>query len=229
MLRTKPALVIGIFFSMLLILFSTPLQAQTEESPNFSILGQLNMGQTSGFLGNGDPAPGGGLWLGIGLDNRWDGLWGLDYYTLPSQPVTEVLVPTMANDYTSFIPLQPSDDFSLSVNTRWYWADKYDERHQRFNTVPYFVGGIGMDFVVDQDESTLPPNSNFYSKSFDVLFSLNLGVGMDFPLFDAKQWFLYAEGMDHAIFWQGTTQILSGRVGFKVMLDSAHVDPFRGM
>jgi len=204
------------------------LQAQTEESPNFSILGQLGIAQVSGFLGNGSPAPGGGLWLGIGLDNRWDGLWGLDYYTMPSQEVTVVLNPTKDNPATAML-VQPSDDFSLSVNTRWYWSDKYDRIHQRFNTVPYFVGGIGMDLVVDQDESTLPPNSNFYSKSFDVLFSINLGVGMDFPLFDDKQWFLYAEGMDHIIAWQGTTQILSGRVGFKVMLDSAHVDPFRGM
>lgn len=219
----------GILF-FLAFLAGSSLTAQTLDPPNFSIMGQLGIAQVSGFLNNGfaaNPAPGGGLWLGIGLSDRFDGLWGMDYYTMPSQEVTIALSPSMQNNFATSMNVLPTDDFALSVNVRWYWASKYDRIHQRFNTVPYLLAGGGMDLVVDQDPA--PPNANFYSKSFDILFGINLGGGIDFPMDDGKQWFIYAEGLDHMIAWQGLTQILSGRLGVKFMLDSAHVDPFRGM
>jgi hypothetical protein len=200
---------------------------QTLEPPNFSILGQLGVGEVSGFLGAGNPTPCGGLWLGIRLSDRFDGLWGIDYYSMPSQEVTIGLTPNLQNGFATSMNVLPTDDFALSVNIRWYWASKYDPIHQRFNTVPYLLVGGGMDLVVDQDPP--PLNANFYSKSFDILFGINLGGGIDFPMDDGKLWFLYAEGMDHMIAWQGLTQIFSGRVGVKFMLDSAHIDPFRGV
>jgi hypothetical protein len=167
------------------------------------------------------------LWLGISLSDRFDGYWGMDYYTMPSQEVTVGLTPSKDNNFATSENVLPTDDFALSVNVRWYLYSKYDRLHQHFNTVPYLLVGGGMDLLVDQDPA--PPNSNFYGKSFDVLFGLNVGAGLDFPLGDGKQWFLYAEGMDHLIAWAGLTQIYSARLGFKVMLDSAHVDPFRGV
>src|SRR4029077_10263688 len=101
-------------------------------------------------------------------------------------------------------------DFALTVNTRWYWADKYDYIHHRFNSVPYLLVGGGMDLVVDQppppndpNNPKPPPITFFYNKSFDMLLSINLGVGVDFP-FD-KNWMFYAEGIDHLIVWQGLT------------------------
>lgn len=214
------------FFMGLFILAPWAFGQEAAEPPNFSILGQLGGEEVSGFLGNGGPAACGGLWLGISLSDRFDGLWGIDYFTMPNQEITVGLNPTAANPVT-FMNVRATDDFSFTVNTRWYWASKYDSLHQRFNTVPYLVAGLGMDLVVDQDPR--PPNSNFYSASFDALFSMNLGLGMDFPLDEGKQWFLYGEGLDHLIAWQGLTQIYSFRAGFKVMLDSAHVDPFRGV
>ncbi len=204
--------------------------AQTEQPLNFSILGEGGMDQVSGFLNNGaaaNPALGGGLWFGISLGDQWDGLFGIDYFTMPNQPVTVNVAPTTANGFVNYEVVQPTNDFALTVNVRWYLDKKYDWLHQRFNADPYLLVGGGMDLVVDQ----YPPltNSNFYSNSFDILFSLNAGAGMDFPLFDGKQWFFYVEGLDHLIAWQGLTQVFSGRVGFKVMLDSAHADPFRGI
>jgi hypothetical protein len=56
---------------------------------------------------------------------------------------------------------------------------------------------------------------------------MNLGIGMDFPMDNAQDWALYAEGLDHFILWQGLTQVLDARVGVRFMLDVAHVDPFR--
>jgi hypothetical protein len=213
-------------FFLLFFWWGTPTWGQTLEPPNFSILGQVGAGQVSGFLGKGTFAPGGGLWLGISLSDRFDGLWGIDYFTMPNQEVAVSLNPSKLYPATS-MNVMATDDFSFTVNTRWYWASKYDSFHGRFNTVPYLVGGFGMDMVVDQDPRL--PNSNFYSASFDALFSLNLGMGMDFPVDGGKKWFLYAEGLDHMIAWQGLTQIYSLRAGFKVMLDSEHVDPFRGV
>ncbi len=216
---------------LLFFLLCAQATAQTEEPLNFSILGEGCLGQVSGFLNNGsaaNPAPGGGLWFGISLGDQWDGLFGLDYYTMPNQPVTVNVAPTTANGFVSYEVVQPTDDFALTLNARWYWDKKYDRIHQRFNAVPYLLVGGGMDLVVDQYPPPVP-NPGFYGKSFDILFSMNAGAGMDFPLFDGKQWFLYVEGMDHLIAWQGLTQVMSGRIGFKVMLDSAHADPFRGV
>ena len=130
--------------------------------------------------------------------------------------------PTPANNLAQTI-VQPSDDVALSVNAKWYWWSKYDYVHQTYKWVPYLTGGLGLDLVVD--EYPPPPNAYFWSKSFDVLLGMNLGAGLDIPLSDA--WILYGEAVDHAIFWQGLTQIVVGRVGIKIMLDSEHVDPFR--
>lgn len=209
------------------LLIPAYLLAQPKEFPNFSLMGAFGAGDVSGFLGNGAPSPCAGLGLGIGIADNMDGLWGLDYYSMPSQEIAVPETPSASNDYQNVFYVLPTDDISITVNLRWYTDPKYDEVHQRFNTVPYVLLGGGLDMVVDQDPP--PPNSNFYSKSFDALFCLNLGVGVDLPLGDAQGWFLYAEGLDHLIAWQGTTQVLVGRVGLKVMLDSEHVDPFRGV
>jgi len=210
-----------------LFLLAGPVAAQDTEPPNFSLQGELGGGEVTGFLGNGNPAPCGGLWLGISLSDRFDGLWGMDYYTMPSQEVTVAVAPTTQNGFITSFNVLPTDDFALSVDVRWYLGSKYDRLHQHFNTVPYLLFGGGMDLLVDQDPA--PPNSNFYGKSFDILFGINCGAGIDFPMDDGKFWFLYAEGMDHMIAWQGLTQIYSGRLGVKFMLDSAHVDPLRGV
>lgn len=201
--------------------------AQTLEPPNFCILGQLGMGQVSGFLGSGNPSPCGGLWFGIRLSDNFEGYWGIDYYPMPGKEITVPLVPSKDNYFATSMTVLPTDDFAWTVNIRLYPFSKYDRLHQHFNLAPYLVAGGGMDFLVDQDPAL--QNSNFYSKSFDMLLGVNAGAGIDIPLGDGKQWFLCAEGMDHFIVWQGLTQILSGRVGLKVMLDSAHIDPFRGM
>ena len=58
---------------------------------------------------------------------------------------------------------------------------------------------------------------------------MNLGVGMDFPIGDQKAWFIYTEALDHLIAWNGLTQFYCVQLGVKVMLDSAHIDPFRGL
>jgi hypothetical protein len=189
-------------------------------------MGQVGVGQVNGFLGSGNPAPSLGLWLGARLSDRFDGLWGMDYFTMPKQEILVTLNPTKLNPAT-FMLVLPTDDIALSVNIRWYMASNYDRIHERFNTVPYLLVGGGMDLVVDQDPP--PDNANFWSKSFDVLFAMNMGGGIDFPMDDGRQWFIYTEGMDHMIAWQGLTQIYVGRVGVKFMLDSAHIDPFRNV
>lgn len=203
-----------------------PLLAQEKETPNFSLLGHLGAGTVSGFLGTGNPAPSGGLWLGIGITDRLDGLWGLDYFTMPSQEITVPLIPSSKDPATSKNVL-PTDDLSITIDLRWYLGPKFDGIHGRFNTVPYLIAGAGMDLVVDQYPP--PLNSNFYSKSFDGLLAFNAGAGLDMPLGDGGQWLLYGEALDHLIAWQGLTQVYLGRIGVKVMLDSAHVDPFRGV
>ena len=214
---------VSLFFIMALAAYRTCF-GQTLDPPNFSILGQVGAGQVSGFLGVGNPAPSLGLWLGARLSDRFDGLWGMDYFTMPDQEIIVTLNPTKTNP-APYMTVLPTDDIALSVNIRWYLASNYDRTHQCFTTVPYLLAGGGMDLVVDQDPQ--PLNANFWSKSFDVLLGMNLGGGIDFPMDDGKQWFIYAEGLDHLIAWQGLTQIYVGRVGVKFMLDSAHIDPFR--
>jgi len=205
----------------LALLPSLALCKEDKEIPTFGLL--LNGGESfsSGFIASSDMAPAVGLGMSYGFSDRWDGVWNMDYYTLPNQPLT-LLSPTPANDLAQTI-VQPTDDVALSVNAKWYWWGKYDYIHQTYKWVPYLTGGLGLDLVVD--EYPPPPNAYFWSKSFDVLLGMNLGAGLDIPLSDA--WILYGEAVDHAIFWQGLTQIVVGRVGIKIMLDSEHVDPFR--
>jgi len=213
-----------------LMVWTFPGMIWAEEPLNFSLLVHGGVAKCSGFLGEGDPSPAGGLWMGVALSDRFDGLWALDYYTMPSQSVTVHQDPTASNPVSLFV-VSPANDFSLTVNTRWYWGSKRDEIHKRFNMVPYFVAGLGMDFIIDEPPpppSSLPsPTSNFYNKSYDALFAMNFGAGLDFPL--DGQLFLYAEGMDHLIAWEQLTQIFSARMGIKIMLDSAHADPLRGI
>jgi len=212
-----------IFATLFLLCLSPQWCHGDEREPlNFSLLFQGGPCVSRGFLGDGNPAPEGGVWLGIRLSDHFDGLWGIDYYTLPSQKIQ--MTPTSSNPVTE---LMPSDDISITVNTRCYLSPRFNERYQQFNMVPYLLGGLGMDMVVDQ--SPRPDNSRFYNLYFDPLFAINLGMGLDIPIGDAKQWFIYGEGLDHLIIWQTMTQVYSFRFGVKVMLDSAHVDPFRGV
>ena len=212
-------------FPLLLLLFLAPLASRAEEAetPNFSALFHLGGNYSTGFIPATSPAPAGGLWLGISLSNRFDGLWGMDYYTMPADLVT-LSLPSPSDPQTIKL-VNPRDNFALTVNVRCYLDDKWDSLHKRFNTTPYLVGGLGMDFMIDQHD--WDSNSRFYNATYDLLVSMNLGGGVDFPLGDAQKWFIYAEGLDHLVFWQGLTQIFSVRTGVKVMLDGAHLDPFR--
>jgi len=91
-----------------------------------------------------------------------------------------------------------------------------------------------MDLVVDSNNSVsggsttsvaqqLPVLTNGY----DILFGVNFGAGIDFPIGNGREVSLYTEALDHMIFWQGLTQVFDGRFGVRFMLDTAHVDPFR--
>jgi hypothetical protein len=195
-----------------------------QEIPNFSLMFHGGQDISTGFIPANSPGLEGGLGMGIGITNQIDGLWGLDLLTMQSTvqaPIT-LSLPTPSQP-VSLVPLQPTVDIALSVNTRLYLNDKWDFIHERFNTDPYLLVGLGMDLMVD--EYPLPPNTPFYSASYDILFGMNLGAGIDIPV--DKTWFFYAEGLDHLVVWQGLTQVYILRGGFKVMLDSAHVDPFR--
>ena len=208
---------------MLLSLLPFNACADEKEIPSFGLL--LNGGgcYSSGFIASYQSGLAFGLGLSFGFDDRWDGLWSIDHYDMPNMPLT-LSFPT-PSDPVSQTLVQPTDDVGIAVNTRWYWWNKYDYIHQRFNTVPYLTAGVGLDLMVDQ---YLPPQgADFWSNSFDILLGLNLGAGMDVSLGDS--WILYGEGLDHLVFWQGLSQVFIGRVGIKVMLDSAHVDPFRGL
>lgn len=210
----------------LLFLALLPLEGgagEEKEIPSFGLL--INGGgcYTSGFIPGFQMAPSLGLGMSYDFSDQWDGLWSLDYYTLPNLPVT-ISYPTPAAPVSQNI-FQPTDDVAISVNTRWYWWNKYDYIHERFNTVPYLTGGMGLDLVVDEYPAL--PDAFFWSKSFDVLFGVNLGAGLDVSLGDA--YILYGEGVDHLVFWQGLSQVFIGRIGIKIMLDSRHVDPFQGL
>jgi hypothetical protein len=211
--------------SLLLLLCLLPLNTRADEKeiPSFGLL--LNSGgcYSSGFISSYQTGLSLGLGLSFGFDDRWDGLWSIDHYDMPNMPLT-LSFPT-PSDPVSQIIVQPTDDVAIAVNTRWYWWNKFDYIHQRFNTVPYLTGGLGLDLMVD--EFSPPQGADFWSNSFDILLGLNLGAGMDVSLGDS--WILYGEGLDHLVFWQGLSQVFIGRVGIKVMLDSAHVDPFRGL
>jgi hypothetical protein len=212
--------------SILLILalfLSQATHAQDLEQPNFSFLFHGDVNGSGGFFQGYQPGFGGGIWFGTGFSDRFDGLWAIDYLSLPGEAVT-LSLPSPSQPVSTRL-IRPTDDLSLTVNTRWYWSDKWDHARQRFNTVPYFVGGLGMDLILDQYDR--PPGTSFFNTEMDFLFAVNLGVGLDMPLGDGKQWLLYAEGLDHLIFWQGLTHVVTLRGGLKVALDSAHLDPFR--
>ncbi len=209
-------------FLLLFAAFS-PLLAEEWEAPNFSLLGNLGGNFSTGFIAGTRPAPEAGLWVGASLSQRFDGLWGADYYSMTGPPF---LIPRAIPGNAQAVTLvKPTDDLALTVNIRWYWSDKWDLYRRKFNTVPYLIGGMGMDLVVD--EYPRPESVPFYNATYDLLFSMNLGAGIDMPLGDAQHWMLYAEGLDHLVFWRGTTQILTVRAGIKVMLDGEHLDPFR--
>ena len=219
----KKAALILLFLGLL----PHPALAQEQELPNFSLLLQGGVGDCTGFMGPGDPSPEGGIWMGASLSDRWDGLWGLDYYSLPSNIIyINGNMPT-ASGAVSLVAVMPSDDIAFSVNTRWYWWDKYDWAHRRFNLVPYLLAGFGIDLVADGYPRI--PGTSFYNAGYDILFGMNLGGGIDVPLGDGQGWFLYSEVVDHLVPWDNLTQIFSVRAGFKFMLDSAHADPLRGI
>ncbi len=210
---------------ILIFLFLIPplaLPKEEKEIPGFGLL--LNGGESasSGFINSFNAAPAGGLAMSYGFNNRWDGLWSLDYYTMPNQPLT-LSLPSPSNPVSQSY-IQPTDDVAISVNARYYWNDKWDDIHKKFNVDPYLTAGLGLDLVVDLYPPD--PNSFFWSKPFDILLGVNLGAGIDVPL--TNDFIIYGEGLDHFIFWQGLTQDYVGKVGIKFMLDTEHADPFRG-
>jgi hypothetical protein len=176
--------------------------------------------------------------MGIGLSERLDTFFAIDYYTMPNLALTisgpaSFVLPNSANAGATTI-VQPTDDVSLSVNTRWYlFNDKWDYAHRRYNTSPYLLAGMGIDLLVDPP----PPNPNLptsapqelplLTNNYEILFGMNFGAGIDCPLGNGHEISLYTEALDHLIFWQGLTQVFDGRFGIRFMLDTAHVDPFR--
>jgi hypothetical protein len=211
-----------VLLPLLLILASfQPTWADQDEMPNFGLMVHAGAGVPTGFM-PGEFGPHAGIWMGISMSDRFDGLWGLDYYTLPNIPMT--ITQSNFSGPLPSIEVQPTDDVAFSVNLRWYLSDKWDYVHHRYAAVPYLLAGIGMDAVVDQDPRLSTP---FWDAKYDLLFGMNLGAGMDFPMDDGRSWSIYAESLDHLIYWQGLTQIFAGHVGVRFMLDSAHVDPFR--
>ena len=201
--------------------------AQKEEMPNFSLMFHAGGNYSTGFIPSSSPGPEAGAWMGISISDRFEGLWGLDYYTMPDM--------TMQVDQSNIsgplkpITIQPTADMSFSVNLRWYLADKWDYIHHRFDAVPYLFGGLSMDALIDKyyPPTDPTPRPDLFSRGYDLLFGMNLGVGMDFPMDNGQDWALYAEGLDHLILWQGLTQVIDAHVGIRFMLDAAHVDPFR--
>ena len=211
--------------------------ADSDEMPNFSLMLHTGGEMTTGFISGYQPAFEGGAWMGAGLSDRWDGFFAVDYFTMPNVPITingpaTVVLPSSS---TATTIVQPTDDVSLSINIRWYpFNNKWDYAHRRYNTSFYLLGGMGMDLVVDSNNSVsggsttsvaqqLPVLTNGY----DILFGVNFGAGIDFPIGNGREVSLYTEALDHMIFWQGLTQVFDGRFGVRFMLDTAHVDPFR--
>lgn len=193
----------------------------------------------NGYIQANEPAAEAGIWMGIGLSERLDTFFAVDYYTMPNLALTisgpaSFVLPNSANAGATTI-VQPTDDVSLSINTRWYlFNDKWDYAHRRYNTSPYLLAGMGLDLVVDN----APPTTNGSTTSiaqqlpvltdgYDILFGMNFGAGIDCPLGNGHEVSIYTEVLDHLIFWQGLTQVFDGRVGIRFMLDTAHVDPFR--
>jgi hypothetical protein len=194
---------------------------RAQEGLNFSLQFHAGADLSTGFIQGYQPAPSLGFWLGVSLNNRMDGLWGIDYFTMPGEAIT-IHMPSPSESVSQKL-VQPSDDIVLSINVRWYLDDKWDRIHRRYNTVPYLLAGLGMDFLVDQADR--PEGLLFYNASYDNLFGVNLGGGVNFPV--SSNWIFYTELLDRMILWQGLTQVFALRAGFRVMLDSEHVDPFR--
>src|SRR5665213_412378 len=222
---------------LLLMGLNTFTWADSDEMPNFSLMLHTGGEMTTGFISGYQPAFEGGAWMGAGLSDRWDGFFAVDYFTMPNVPITingpaTVVLPSSS---TATTIVQPTDDVSLSINIRWYpFNNKWDYAHRRYNTSFYLLGGMGMDLVVDSNNSVsggsttsvaqqLPVLTNGY----DILFGVNFGAGIDFPIGNGREVSLYTEALDHMIFWQGLTQVFDGRFGVRFMLDTAHVDPFR--
>lgn len=207
---------------LVLTLLLLPSLLSGGERPNFHLSGSLGGNLSNGFL-QGGPGVSGALGLGVAIDDRLEGSWGLAYHALPGMPVT--LSKPTASDPDATIPLRPTDDLFLSIGLKWYPWEKWDRPRGRFREAPYLLTAAGLGFVVDQ--YVRPEGLAFYNAAYDVLFGLDLGAGMDFPLGDGRQWLLFVEGLDHLLFWQGLTHVICVRGGIKVMLDSEHLDPFR--
>ncbi len=223
--RVAQMIFILLFFTGFL---TQPASAQKEEMPNFSLMFHAGGEFSTGFIPSTAPGPELGAWMGISMSDRFDGLWGLDYYTMPN--ITMIINQSNLSKALPPITIQPTDDISFSVNIRWYLANKWDYVHHRYNTVPYLLGGLSMDALIDEFFiPTIPPTPppDLLNRGYDLLFGMNLGVGMDFPMENGQDWSLYAEGLDHLIPWQGLTQVFDARVGVRFMLDTVHADPFR--
>jgi hypothetical protein len=173
--------------------------------------------------------------MGIGISDRWDGFFAIDYYTMPNQPLTingpaTVILPSSS---TATTIVQPTDDIALSINTRWYpFNNKWDYAHQRYNSSFYLLGGMGIDLLVDppppvQGVAPVAQQLPLFTNNYEILFGMNFGAGIDFPVGNGREVSLYTEALDHLILWQGLTQVFDGRFGIRFMLDTAHADPFR--
>jgi hypothetical protein len=223
----------------LLLGFHSTVLADNFEIPNFSLMIHGGAEMPNGYIQANGPAAEAGIWIGIGLSERLDTFFAVDYYTMPNLALTisgpaSFVLPNSANAGATTI-VQPTDDVSLSINTRWYlFNDKWNYAHRRYNTSPYLLAGMGLDLVVDN----APPTTNGSTTSiaqqlpvltdgYDILFGMNFGAGIDCPLGNGHEVSIYTEALDHLIFWQGLTQVFDGRVGIRFMLDTAHVDPFR--
>jgi len=224
----------SLFTLFLIFGFTVHAKADNGEIPNFSLMFHTGVEETNGFISGDQPAAELGIWAGVGISNRFDGFFGVDYYTMPNAPLTlngpaTSLLPGYNNPGTFVV--QPTDDVALSVNTRWYpFNDKWDYIHRRYNTSIYLLGGMGIDLLVDPPPPTsgsAPEEFPILTNNYEILFGMNFGAGIDFPLDNGQEVSFYTEGLDHLIFWQGLTQVFDGRFGIRFMLDTAHVDPFR--
>jgi hypothetical protein len=219
----------------LLLGFTTSVCADNGEMPNFSLMLHTGAAMPTGFIAGNGPGLELGAWMGVGISDRWDGFFAIDYYTMPNQPLTingpaTVILPSSS---TATTIVQPADDVALSINTRWYpFNDKWDYAHHRYNSSFYLLGGMGIDLLVDPPPpvpgaAAAPQEFPLITNNYEILFGMNFGAGMDFPVGNGHEVSLYTEALDHLILWQGLTQVFDGRFGIRFMLDTAHADPFR--
>jgi hypothetical protein len=222
--------------ALFFLLFSyAQVWSDSGEIPNFSLMFHGGAEIPTGFIPGTQPAPELGGWMGVGVSEQLDGFIAIDYYTMPNVPVTinGPATAVLPNSSSAVTTLQPADDIALSIDTRWYpFNKKWDYIHRCYNTSFYLFGGLGVDLLVDgppPSASGSTPTQEFpiLTTSYDILFGMNIGTGIDFPLGNGREVSVYTEALDHLIFWQGLTQVFDGRVGIRFMLDTAHVDPFR--